>query len=226
MFKKCILTFLICLLGVDAQQQVGLRATPNGGVWTATMNDVITWIKLGKTSFEFNVTGPATGYVAMAISRDKLMGPDDDVYLCGRTAPTSATLRTRTGYLNARGPPVLTADIQSNVALVANRLTCQFVRHNNVTKYINNVTTTWDLNKNKFYLLYAAGEVNTAGEPSYHDEHRFASSYLIDFVNGTVDATTTAVTAPNNMMTTSSTSSAVAISIVCYVMPFILMNMM
>ncbi|XP_078491413.1 putative ferric-chelate reductase 1 isoform X2 [Ciona intestinalis] len=193
------------------------------------MNDVITWVKLGKTSFEFNVTGPATGYVAMAISRDQLMGPDDDVYLCGRTAPTSATLRARTGYLVARGPPVLTADIRSNMALVTNRLTCQFVRHNNVTKYINNVTTTWDLNKNKFYLLYAAGEINTAGGPSYHNTHRLASSYLIDFMNGTVQqnaTTTAAVTAPNDMMTTSSTSSAVVISIVCYVMPFILMIMM
>nr|XP_002127971.1 uncharacterized protein LOC100176256 [Ciona intestinalis] len=173
--------------------QDDVTITAGGGYWNLTLGGSVAWEETGSGSMRFVIQSVTSGYVAMAISRDSLMG-DDDCYICMVGGATSRGLVWKTAYLPPHQTPV---DVKTKekyhykIRFVNGVITCSFIRPYDVTKRINGTMTTWDLNNGKFNLLFARGYV-TDGSMVYHSGDRERTMKSIKFVKSSDYYVTTA----------------------------------
>uniref|UniRef100_H2YVL8 DOMON domain-containing protein n=1 Tax=Ciona savignyi TaxID=51511 RepID=H2YVL8_CIOSA len=157
----------------------------------------------------------------MAISRDNLMG-DDDCYICLLQKSTGGRmLKFKSTYLPKRQPPIeiaKTARYQYKSKLANGIMTCSFVRPYDVgIMNINGTMANWNLNQNKFHLIFAKGEVNNT-TIVYHNANRDVTRIPINFTDPSLGlgpaeniTTTTPVTSKGKI--TLPTISLISISV-------------
>uniref|UniRef100_A0A8C5QE77 Ferric-chelate reductase 1 n=1 Tax=Leptobrachium leishanense TaxID=445787 RepID=A0A8C5QE77_9ANUR len=119
--------------------------------------------------YQFEISGPSAGYVAIGFSDDKIMG-NDDIYICGMDSVGGVGIqhaysegRTRPITLNLTNVEIILASYSNGV------IQCSFISRNNVST--ENPVRQSRSNDNLYYILMAYGD-SSAGLIQYHGASR------------------------------------------------------